>query len=252
MRARRLSVSSVAACAVLVSFTTVSCSATANQVNPKSTAGAGTGTVSASSSQGSGTGSPSGPVGPASPWPSSSTAGSASGSTSGWPSSVPGSGPSGSSGASGPSGPSRGWPSSSAPSWPGPSPRPPTSPPGVAHGTLTVTPAQSGMTFHVAVGTSVIAAQFPYPSAPVSTDPAVLAPGVSPMVIVCRPGSSCTEPPADVRGAEPGDGGDHDFAGDVRDDREVRDAHGGDGAGRFRGHDRRGVRGRRLAGAEGL
>ena len=35
MRPRRLSVSSTAACAVLLGFTTVSCSATANQVNAK-------------------------------------------------------------------------------------------------------------------------------------------------------------------------------------------------------------------------
>ncbi|MEY9925473.1 hypothetical protein ABH926_000093 [Catenulispora sp. GP43] len=28
-----------------------------------------------------------------------------------------------------------------------------------------------------------------------STNPAVLAPGISPMSIVCRPGSTCSEPP---------------------------------------------------------
>lgn len=69
---------------------------------------------------------------------------------------------------------------------------------------MTVTPAQNGMTFHVAVGTDVIAAQFPFPSAPTSSNPSILAPGISPMSIVCRPGTTCTEPPrtflARVRG----------------------------------------------------
>lgn len=51
------------------------------------------------------------------------------------------------------------------------------------------------MTFHVAVGTDVIAAQFPFPSAPASSNPSVLAPGISPMSVVCRPGMPCTEPP---------------------------------------------------------
>ena len=51
------------------------------------------------------------------------------------------------------------------------------------------------MTFHVAVGTDVIAAQFPFPSAPASSNPSVLAPGISPMSVVCRPGTPCTEPP---------------------------------------------------------
>lgn len=42
----------------------------------------------------------------------------------------------------------------------------------------------------------MIAAQFPWPSAPMSTNPAVLQPGISPMAIVCRPGGAvCTEPP---------------------------------------------------------
>ena len=56
MHRRRLSVSSVALCAVLLGFTTVSCSATANQVNAGLSPASGTGTVSASSSQGAGPG----------------------------------------------------------------------------------------------------------------------------------------------------------------------------------------------------
>jgi hypothetical protein len=47
----------------------------------------------------------------------------------------------------------------------------------------------------VAVGTDVIAEQFLFPSAPASSNPSVLAPGISPMSIVCRPGAACTEPP---------------------------------------------------------
>ncbi|WP_194917187.1 hypothetical protein [Catenulispora rubra] len=59
-----------------------------------------------------------------------------------------------------------------------------------------MTPAQNGMTFHVAVGTEIMASQFPWPSAPISTNPSILAPGISPMYIVCRPpGTSCSEPP---------------------------------------------------------
>ncbi|MBS2551437.1 hypothetical protein KGQ19_31675 [Catenulispora sp. NL8] len=61
---------------------------------------------------------------------------------------------------------------------------------------MTVTPAQNGTTLHVAVGTVVIAAQFPWPSAPTSSNPAVLAPGISPMAIVCHPpGGACVGPP---------------------------------------------------------
>jgi len=59
-----------------------------------------------------------------------------------------------------------------------------------------VTPAQNGKTIHVAVGTQVIAAQFPWPAAPASSNPGVLAPGISPMAIVCHPpGTACVEPP---------------------------------------------------------
>jgi hypothetical protein len=68
-----------------------------------------------------------------------------------------------------------------------------------------VTPAQNGTTVHVAPGQQVIAEQFPYPARPISSDPAVLQPGVSPMVIACRaPGTNCTEPPMSFTAHGPG------------------------------------------------
>ena len=59
-----------------------------------------------------------------------------------------------------------------------------------------MTPAQNGSTIHVAPGTDIVAAQFPWPAAPTTSNPAILAPGVTPMVIVCRPPAmTCPEPP---------------------------------------------------------
>jgi len=61
---------------------------------------------------------------------------------------------------------------------------------------VVVTPAQNGGTVHVALGQEVIEEGFPYPAQPKSSNPAILQPGMSPMVITCRPTQiDCMEPP---------------------------------------------------------
>jgi len=223
MHRRRLSVSSAAICAVLLGFTTVSCSGTANQVNAKSSAGSGTGTVSASSSQGSGTDA------------ATSPASGGSGTVTGLP------------GGSGPTG------SSSAPGeqflFPGAAEFDGAVLAGAAE--FTDSPAEHRSrngNGHTGTERDDVPCggrdgcdrgPVPVPLGPDVVQP--VGPGARDIADVHRvpPGYDMHGAAADVPGAGPGDGADHAVPELVRGDAAVRHA---DGDGAVRGDDRRGVR----------